>query len=52
MDEKKQVYHVQLFQGVSHGFALRSDMEDPVQKYAKDASIEGMAGWFDHWSSK
>ncbi|EGP85734.1 uncharacterized protein MYCGRDRAFT_74155 [Zymoseptoria tritici IPO323] len=52
MDEKKYVYHVQLFQGVSHGFALRGDMEDPVQKYAKDASIEGMAGWFDHWLSK
>lgn len=49
MDEKKKTYSVQLFHGVSHGFALKGDMSDPWQKYAKEASFEGIRQWFDMW---
>lgn len=49
MDERKQIYHVQLFQGVEHGFALRGDMKDPVQRFAKEASFQGIVDYFDFW---
>jgi dienelactone hydrolase len=28
---EKKVYHLQLFQGVSHGFASRGDLDDPYE---------------------
>ncbi|KAF2212747.1 hypothetical protein CERZMDRAFT_111797 [Cercospora zeae-maydis SCOH1-5] len=50
LDEKKVRYQVQVFQGVSHGFALRGDMDDKWQRYAKEASFQGILDWFDWWS--
>jgi len=48
MDERDLKYHVQLFQGVAHGFALRGDMSDPWQKYCKETSFDGIREWFDN----
>jgi len=31
LQREKKVYHLQLFQGVSHGFASRGDLEDPYE---------------------
>lgn len=42
-------YHLQMFSGVKHGFALRCDMEVPYEKWVKEKSLEGMVGWFDFW---
>ncbi|USW57878.1 Putative dienelactone hydrolase, alpha/Beta hydrolase [Septoria linicola] len=50
LEERQTRYQVQLFQGVSHGFAVKGDMSDRWQRYAKDASFEGILGWFDLWS--
>ncbi|PPJ51011.1 hypothetical protein CBER1_07813 [Cercospora berteroae] len=50
LDEKKARYQVQVFQGVSHGFALRGDMDDKWQRYAKEASFQGILDWFDWWT--
>lgn len=32
LSEDKKAYHVQLFSGVEHGFALRGDQNDPYQR--------------------
>lgn len=52
LEERKKIYQVQLFQGVSHGFALRADLSDPWQRYAKEASFTGIQGWFDWWTKQ
>jgi dienelactone hydrolase len=52
LDEGKKTYNVQLFQGVSHGFALRADLDDPWQRYTKEASFQGILEWFDFWTKQ
>jgi dienelactone hydrolase len=32
LQREKKTYHLQLFSGVAHGFALRGDMDDPYQR--------------------
>jgi len=49
--EKKNTYHVQLFSGVKHGFSLRGNVEDPIAKFAKEKSAEGILQWFDLFSA-
>ncbi|KAF7360779.1 hypothetical protein MVEN_00809900 [Mycena venus] len=34
--EKKAQYHIQMFSGVEHGFAVRGDMEKPDTRWAKE----------------
>ena len=50
LDEGKKIYQVQLFQGVSHGFALRGNMDDKWERYTREASFQGILEWFDWWS--
>ncbi|UJO16062.1 Hydrolase pyvD [Fulvia fulva] len=52
MDEHKKRYSLQLFQEVSHGFALRADLSDDWQKHCKEMSFQGIQEWFDWWSAK
>ncbi|KIW04476.1 uncharacterized protein PV09_04235 [Verruconis gallopava] len=47
-DEGKK-YHVQLFQGVNHGFAVRCNLDDPYEKYVKEQSYRGIVEWFNFW---
>jgi len=47
--EDKKTYHVQLFSGVEHGFALRGDMSKPYERWTKEASLRGIVEWFDLW---
>jgi dienelactone hydrolase len=42
-------YQVQLFSGVSHGFALRCDLENGYEREVKERSAEGMTRWWDFW---
>lgn len=45
--EAKKPYHLQLFSGVEHGFALRCDLSKPYERWAKEQSIRGIAEYFD-----
>ncbi|KAL6303979.1 Alpha/Beta hydrolase protein [Sparassis latifolia] len=45
--ENKAKYHVQVFSGVARGFALRGNVNDPIAKWAKEKSAEGILSWFD-----
>lgn len=40
-------YQINLYSGVSHGFAVRGDMGAPVQKYAKEAAFLQALIWFE-----
>ena len=52
MIQEKKKFQVQLFQGVSHGFAVRGNMENTWEKYTKEQSFQGMVDWFDLWLAK
>ncbi|KAK0646591.1 dienelactone hydrolase [Cercophora newfieldiana] len=52
LQREKKVYHVQLFQGVSHGFASRGDLDDPYEKWCKEQSHSAIVSWFDLWLAK
>lgn len=43
-------YQLDLFSGVSHGFAVRGDTSDPVVKYAKEKVLLDQIYWFNHFS--
>ncbi|KAJ7666979.1 hypothetical protein DFH06DRAFT_1295087 [Mycena polygramma] len=49
--EKKAQYQVQLFSGVSHGFATQGDSEQPDNRYAKEESARGIVGWFTRFTA-
>lgn len=44
-------YQVDLFSGVTHGFAARGDISDPVVKYAKEKAFSDMVYWFNQFSA-
>ncbi|KAH3899501.1 probable Protein AIM2 [Saccharomycodes ludwigii] len=43
-------YQIDLFGGVSHGFAARGDPNDPVVKYAKEKALLDQIYWFNYFS--
>jgi len=45
--EAKKPYHLQLFSGVEHGFALRCNLDDPYERWCKEESVRGIAEYFD-----
>ena len=49
MLEAKVEYHVQLFSGVQHGFAMRGNMEDKYERWVKEKSLSGIVEWLDFW---
>lgn len=52
-DKLKEIgarYQLDLFSGVSHGFACRGDLSDPVLKYAMDKALLDQVYWFQHFS--
>ncbi|KIW00050.1 uncharacterized protein PV09_08397 [Verruconis gallopava] len=42
-------YESRVFSGTNHGFAVRCDLSDPKQKYAKEAAFTQATLWFDQW---
>lgn len=40
-------YHLQVFSGVEHGFALRCDLSKPYERWCKEQSVAGIASYFD-----
>lgn len=49
MDQGGHKYHLQLFAGVSHGFALRGNMDNAYERWVKEQSLKGIVAWFDFW---
>lgn len=49
LQRERKVYHLQLFQGVSHGFASRGDLHGPYEKWCKEQSYNAIVSWFDLW---
>ncbi|KAJ7097117.1 dienelactone hydrolase [Mycena belliarum] len=46
---RKATFHIQLFSGVEHGFALRGDMADAYQRFTKEESASSIVRWFNHF---
>ncbi|KAJ7486712.1 hypothetical protein FB451DRAFT_1227875 [Mycena latifolia] len=44
--DKGLKFHIQLFSGVEHGFALRGNMEDAYERFTKEESAAGIVRWF------
>ncbi|KAJ5138328.1 uncharacterized protein N7515_003176 [Penicillium bovifimosum] len=44
-----QPWQINLFSGVSHGFAVRADLSDPKQKWAKEQAFCQAVGWFNQY---
>ena len=52
LEEGGKKYQFQLFQGVSHGFAVRCNLDDPYERYVKEQSYRGIVEWFNFWLSQ
>ncbi|TFY82902.1 hypothetical protein EWM64_g1111 [Hericium alpestre] len=46
----KAEYHIQVFAKVSHGFAVRCNLDVPREKWAKEQSAATVIAWFDRFS--
>lgn len=47
LKETKQPYQINLYSGVSHGFAVRGDLSNQVEKYAKETAFVQALQWFE-----
>ncbi|TFK63056.1 alpha/beta-hydrolase [Pluteus cervinus] len=50
--EAKAQYHIQVFAGVSHGFAVRGNPDNENERWAKEESARSIIGWFNRFSNK
>ncbi|TFK63057.1 alpha/beta-hydrolase [Pluteus cervinus] len=48
----KAQYHIQVFAGVAHGFALRCNLDVENERWAKEESARSIIGWFNRFSIK
>ncbi|VUC29391.1 unnamed protein product [Clonostachys rosea] len=47
-----QTYSMALYSGTMHGFGVRANVSDPVQRFAKEAAFFQAVRWFDAWASE
>ena len=52
LQEGEKKYQIQFFQGVSHGFAVRCNLDDPYERFVKEQSYRGIVEWFNFWLSQ
>jgi hypothetical protein len=45
--KKKATYQINLYSGVSHGFAVSIDLNDRKQVFAKESAFNQALRWFD-----
>ena len=45
----KLPFQINLYSGVEHGFAVRGDVTNKAQKFAKEAAFYQAVSWFDTW---
>ncbi|KAF9561504.1 alpha/beta-hydrolase [Agrocybe pediades] len=50
LSEIKATYHIQIFSGVSHGFAVRGDSEVENSRWAKEESARSIVEWFNRFN--
>ncbi|TFK21083.1 alpha/beta-hydrolase [Coprinopsis marcescibilis] len=50
LSAKSAKYHVQVFSGVAHGFATRSDPNNPHAGWAREQSAKSIVEWFNRFS--
>ncbi|KAL0948567.1 hypothetical protein HGRIS_011126 [Hohenbuehelia grisea] len=48
--QNKANYHIQVFSGVAHGFAVRGDPSVENSRWAKEESAKSILGWFERFS--
>lgn len=44
-----QPWQINVFSGVSHGFAIRADLSDKTQKFAKEQAFYQAVAWFNQY---
>lgn len=44
-----QPYQINLYSGVLHGFAVRGNMSNKVERYAKEQAFIQAVTWFNTW---
>ncbi|KAF2248375.1 alpha/beta-hydrolase [Trematosphaeria pertusa] len=49
LQKKNATYQTNLYSGAPHGFAVRPDLSNARQKYAKEAAFVQAVSWFDAW---
>ncbi|KAI0483709.1 dienelactone hydrolase [Xylaria cf. heliscus] len=49
LKEGGQPYQINLFSGVVHGFAVRAEISEKHQKFAKEQAFYQAVQWFDTW---
>ncbi|KAH6874135.1 hypothetical protein BKA70DRAFT_1351029 [Coprinopsis sp. MPI-PUGE-AT-0042] len=49
LTETKAVYYMQVFGGVTHGFATKGDISVPHIRHAKEESARSVVNWFIRW---
>lgn len=49
LEENQIPFQSNLYYGAPHGFAVRANLSDPLQAYAKQASFVQAVTWFDAW---
>ncbi|OAA63692.1 dienelactone hydrolase [Niveomyces insectorum RCEF 264] len=42
-------YQINLFSGVAHGFAVRGNLENKIERFSKDQAFFQAVQWFDAW---
>jgi dienelactone hydrolase len=42
-------YQISLYAGTQHGFGVRANITDKIQKYAKEEAYLQAVRWFDTW---
>lgn len=47
-----QAYQVNLYGGTQHGFAVRADLNNEEQRWAKEQAFLQAVGWFDRFLSR
>jgi len=48
--EVKTPYHIQVFGGAEHGFAVRGNDKDKFSRWAKEQSAEAIISWFNEFT--
>ncbi|KAF5320336.1 hypothetical protein D9611_011262 [Ephemerocybe angulata] len=48
--EDHATYHVQIFSGTTHGFAVRGNLTNENERWAKEESARSVIGWFDRFT--
>ncbi|KAM7219479.1 putative dienelactone hydrolase [Rhypophila decipiens] len=49
LGQAKQPFQVNLYSGTSHGFGVRANVSDPVQKFGKEGAFYQAVRWFDYF---